>query len=183
VAVEQLPLAIELIEAEVILSGSDIRIAVEMGDIVLDPYHAEDINPNSYNYHLGSELYAPTVSESAVRFVPIKFGSDGFEMTPGTMYLGHTKETIGSSKYAMSLIGRSSLGRLGLYLQVSANLGHTGSVHQWTLELVAVKRLRIYPAMTIGQVTFWVNSGEASLYNGVYGKFDVPTPSFVAEKY
>jgi hypothetical protein len=44
-------------------------------------------------------------------------------------------EELGSRKYAMSLIGRSSIGRLGLFLQVSANLGHTGSSHCWTLEL------------------------------------------------
>lgn len=54
----------------------------------------------------------------------------------------------------MSLIGRSSTGRLGLFLQVSADLGHTGAEHKWTLELVAAKPIKIYPNMIIGQISF-----------------------------
>lgn len=82
---------------------------------------------------------------------------DGYILKPRQMYLGHTAETIGSRKYAMSLIGRSSVGRLGLFLQISANLGHTTSSHKWTLEMVSVKPLKIYPYMKIGQVSFWEN--------------------------
>lgn len=93
------------------------------------------------------------------------------------MYLGHTLEIIGSRKYAMSLIGRSSMGRLGLFLQLSANLGHTTSTHQWTLELYPVLPIRLYPEMIIGQVTFWTNYGEVKEYTGNYGRFNQPQES------
>jgi dCTP deaminase len=94
------------------------------------------------------------------------------------MYLGHTAEIIGSKEYAMSLIGRSSLGRYGLFLQVSANLGHTCSAHKWTLELVATKAIKIYPGMKIGQVSFWKNFGKVKKYEGKYGHLNHPQESF-----
>ena len=77
----------------------------------------------------------------------------------------------------MSLIGRSSIGRLGLFLQLSADLGHVGSKHKWTLELVAAKPIIIYPFMKIGQISFWENDGDFKEYSGEYGKYSIPTES------
>ena len=97
------------------------------------------------------------------------------------MYLGHTQEILGSNKYASWLIGRSSLGRLGLFLQISANLGHTGSAHSWTLEIVCIIPIKIYPRMKIGQISFWENYGEANNYQGNYAQFNVPQISIFNE--
>ena len=58
-----------------------------------------------------------------------------------------------------SLIGRSSVGRLGLFLQITADLGHLGKAHCWTLELKVVQSLIVYPHMKIGQVSFWQVTG------------------------
>jgi len=102
---------------------------------------------------------------------------DGYVLTPHRMYLGHTVEVIGSDTYAMSLIGRSSMGRLGLFLQVSANLGHTTSCHCWTLEMVATRPLRVYPNMVIGQVSFWCNTGRLQPTEAFYARFDEPLES------
>ena len=74
----------------------------------------------------------------------------------------------------MSLIGRSSTGRLGLFLQVSADLGHTGSVHNWTLEIVAAKAIVIYPGMIVGQISFWENLGDVSPYCLGYSVYSLP---------
>ncbi len=79
----------------------------------------------------------------------------------------------------MSLIGRSSIGRLGLFVQISANLGHTQSCHRWTLEIVATHRVRVYPHMIFGQVSFWQNKGKASEYAGTYGFINQPQESLV----
>ena len=76
------------------------------------------------------------------------------------------------------MIGRSSLGRYGLFLQLSANLGHTLSCHCWTLELHTVQRIRVYPGMVIGQVSFWVNHGEVHRYPQTFAKISVPHESF-----
>lgn len=161
-----------------ILTGLEIEFQLKMGNIILEPFDQNFINPNSYNYRLGNIIkkFKEFDKEKAI-FEEIEFGDDGFILEPHRMYLGHTKEIIGSSKYAMSLIGRSSLGRLGLFLQVSANLGHTTSVHQWTLEIVATMPIRIYPGMIIGQVSFWENYGEVKATPPYYALQSLPFES------
>ena len=72
----------------------------------------------------------------------------------------------------MSLIGRSSIGRLGIFLQVDADLGHTGSSHNWTLEIVCCKKVRIYPRMVIGQISFWKNFGNYYHSNIRYNNYN-----------
>lgn len=161
-----------------ILTGSKIKEEVARGRIVISPFSSEQVNPNSYNYRLGSTLkvFTDFDGEKSI-FSSIKIPKNGYILHPQQMYLSHTFEIIGSNTYAMSLIGRSSLGRLGLFLQLSANLGHTNSVHRWTLELFAAKPMRLYPKMIIGQVSFWTNQGKPMLYTGIYGNFNHPQSS------
>lgn len=149
-----------------ILTGSAIGDEVANGRITIRPFRNDQLNPNSYNYRLGPELYEVTspvidpLIKPALR--KLALGSAGVLLQPNRLYLGHTMEVIGSTKYVTSLIGRSSIGRLGLFLQITADLGQLGQPHQWTLELKVVQPLRIYPGMKIGQVSFWVPDGEPS---------------------
>ena len=161
-----------------ILTGSEIQTAFANGDIMISPFEAELVNPNSYNYRLGASIkkwvgqkYGQNVFESII------LPKDGYVLDPHIMYLGNTYETIGSDQYAMSLIGRSSLGRLGLFLQISANLGHTTSCHKWTLEIVATRPIRIYPQMKIGQVSFWENKGDLLPSTFTYANYNEPQES------
>ena len=154
-----------------ILTGSEIKKFVENGDIIISPFNENQLNPNSYNYRMGEEL---TFKEDDGNYKTIKIPEEGFILYPNRVYLGHTFETLGSKKCAMSLIGRSSTGRLGLFLQVSADLGHTGSVHKWTLELVAAKPFKIYPRMITGQISFWLNYGKPDLYHDGYSSYSRP---------
>jgi dCTP deaminase len=120
---------------------------------------------------LGDQI---TYREDCGEYRSIGLPEDGFLLDPHRVYLGHTFEVLGSSVYAMSLIGRSSTGRLGLFLQVSADLGHTGSVHRWTLEIVAVKPIVLYPGMSIGQISFWQNYGDVTPYLSGYSDYSLP---------
>ena len=162
-----------------ILTGTEITRQIGLGNITFDPFIEDQINPNSCNYRLGPYLkvFESTDDDNNHVFRTVQLPEEGYVLRPGTLYLGHTFEVIGSSKYAMSLIGRSSIGRLGLFLQISANLGHTTSCHQWTLELYCVKPIRVYPQMRIGQVSFWTNSGEVLQYQGGYTTHNLPTES------
>ena len=157
-----------------ILTGDEITKEVSRKNIVITPFHIAQVNPNSYNYRINDELVEFTVEEEQKLEKRIRIPKTGIILEPHKTYLASTFETLGSNKYAMSLIGRSSLGRLGLFLQVSANLGHTGSSHKWTLELVATKKIRIYPFMIIGQISFWNNKGDINLYQNSYSDFNFP---------
>lgn len=161
-----------------ILTGSAIKDAVECGDIEMLPYDPSMVNPNSANYRLGDTLKIcvdPTQLDAG--FETIVIPEEGYVLEPHQMYLANTKEKIGSKKYAMSLIGRSSMGRLGLFLQISADLGHTTSSHCWTLEIVATKPIRLYRNMIIGQVSFWENDGAVVPTDFTYANYNNPQES------
>jgi dCTP deaminase len=167
----------------VILTGSEIARHVACGNIELDPFDLSHVNPNSYNYRLGNtlKLFDGMSRQGRPRFKTAVLSESGHILRAGEMCLGHTVETIGSSRFAMSLIGRSSIGRLGLFVQISANLGHTTSSHRWTLELFATRTIRVYPHLKIGQVSFWANSGPIRTYDGGYATHDLPTESTLWE--
>ncbi|QHF22877.1 deoxycytidine deaminase [Rathayibacter sp. VKM Ac-2804] len=164
-----------------ILTGSEIERRVADGSITLEPFSSDLLNPNSYNYRLGSEILMSSSDTLDVaksepdEWTKHRIPDAGFVLRPKTLYLGHTVETIGSLEYVPLLIGRSSIGRLGLFLQISADLGQLGSIHRWTLELVAVQPIRVYPGMRIGQVSFWKPTGQIMEYNGFFGTMSEPT--------
>ena len=147
-----------------ILTGLKIKEEVKKGNIFIEPFNESLLNPNSYNYRLADELLE--ISDDVIdpkkpcNYKVIKLDEKGYVLKPNTLYLGSTVEKIGSKEYVTQLIGRSSVGRLGLFLQVSAPLGHVGCHHCWTLELKVVEPLRVYPNMKIGQVTFWKITGN-----------------------
>ena len=167
-----------------ILTGPEIATQVKKRRIILQPFSQAQVNPNSYNYRLGSHLITfqndiidpkhPLVSSHRI------IGKDGFLLRPGRLYLAHTMEKIGSDHYTTNLIGRSSMGRLGLWLQVTADLGHVGAHHHWTLEMKVVQPLRVYAGMEIGQVTFWRNAGKITTrYEGKYAHDITAEPSHI----
>lgn len=164
-----------------ILTGEEIARQVRSGYICIDPFEYSDVNPNSYNYHLGPELKTSAsrqidalhTDEWSILHLPV----DGFVLEPGRVYLGSTRERIGSSHYVPSLIGRSSLGRLGVFLQISADLGNLGAIHNWTLEIVVTQPVRLYPGMRCGQVTFWEPQGDIDLYRGLMARHSDPHES------
>ena len=98
-------------------------------------------------------------------------------LQPRRVYLGHTSETIGSINYVTMLNGRSSIGRLGMFLNFSADLGQLGPAHQWTLEIMVIQPLIVYWNMKIGQATFWKPVGRIVWYEGEYAKRNEPTPN------
>lgn len=162
-----------------ILSGEEIKKQVENDRITINPFNEGNLNPNSYNYLLGTSLLKVSNKiidpKEPVSYKKIELTDKGYVLKPGNLYLGSTFEEIGSEYYITSLIGRSSVGRLGLFLQITADLGQIGAKHCWTLELTVVQPLRIYPLMKIGQVSFWGAAGKDEIkYLGKYAKYSIP---------
>lgn len=155
-----------------ILTGSEILKNVKEQKIVIDPFKDEQLNPNSYNFTLGSKLLVynnyilDAKQNNEVREIDIPSG--GLTLASGTVYLGCTQEIIGSDYFVPIIRGRSSIGRLGLFINITADLIDIGSIGRITLQLNAVQPVTIYPGMQIGQVTFWKPLGDIKKYNGRY---------------
>lgn len=164
-----------------ILTGQKITEEVQKGNIVIDPFKVEQINPNSYNFRLGNTLltYKEKILDpkkqmhTTLHTIP----ENGFLLQPDTLYLGHTLETMGSNLYVPIIRGRSSIGRIGLFINITADLIDIGSINQWTLQFHVTQPVRVYTGMLIGQVTFWTIKGDISLYAGKYQGSRGPAPS------
>lgn len=170
-----------------ILTGREIVRQRERGALTIEPFTAGQLNPVSYNYRLGPVLRthrSPVIdTRAANELQECAIPDDGMVLEPGRVYLGTTVEEIGSSVFVPSLIGRSSLGRLGVFLQFSADLGNIGSCHRWTLEIKVVQPTRVYSGMAAGQVTFWSTVGAALPYAGRFGRINeatLPPPGLLA---
>ncbi|QVJ03514.1 hypothetical protein KGD82_27975 (plasmid) [Nocardiopsis eucommiae] len=160
-----------------ILTGTEIAREREAGKLHIEPYEPQNTNPVSHNYRLGpvlrthsSQVIDSTGPQPLEDFV---IPPEGLVLRPGRIYLGTTVEEIGGSDYVTTLIGRSSIGRLGLFVQYAADLGNLGTAHQWTLELKVIQPLRVYPHMKLGQVCFWKPVGEHLSYTGFFGQHSV----------
>jgi len=151
-----------------ILTGPEIHRAWAANELTIQPFDSELLNPNSYNYRLGDDILEICDPQAEEGRRSVRFGQEGYILRPGLLYLCCTHETIGSEIYVTTLLGRSSVGRLGLFLNAAADLGHCGAICRWTLEMKVVQPLKVYPGMLIGQVCFWTTSGEVRSYAGRY---------------
>ncbi|MEC3891826.1 dCTP deaminase [Nocardiopsis sp. LDBS1602] len=164
-----------------ICTGRAITEGVRTGAIRIEPFIPDQVNPNSINVRLGRTLHVYTGSvldsykPNPTREVQIP--EEGFVLQPHTLYLGHTIERVGSTRHVPLLEGRSSVGRLGLHVHITAPIGDLGFYGQWTLHLTPVQPLRVYAGMQIAQVMFEVASGEVDLYQGKYQGASGPRPS------
>jgi deoxycytidine triphosphate deaminase len=130
------------------------------------------VNPNSYNFRLGRTLRVyqnlPLDPRIPNEFAEIEIPDEGYLLESGRLYLGHTIEVLGSDHYAPTFAARSSIARLGIFINLSASLGDIGYKGQWTLQLYAAHPVRVYPGITIGQMMWWQPQGEVVLYDGKY---------------
>ena len=136
--------------------------------IVLDPFDPDRLNPNSYNLALFHELlvYEEVVLDSAApnRYRRLEIPPEGLTLQPGMLYLGRTVEHTETRGLVPMVQGRSSLGRLGLFVNPGGSLGHAGYCGTWTLEMHCVQPVRLYPAIQICQIFYLELTGACHEY-------------------
>lgn len=151
-----------------ILSGDEIQNRIG-SDIVIDPFDARKLNPNSYNLSLHNELmvYEEVVLDmrQANRVRRMTIPPDGLVLSPNQLYLGRTVEFTETHRLVPMIEGRSSIGRLGLFVHVTAGFGDVGFKGHWTLEMFAVQPVRIYPGVAICQIFFHEILGDVQEYS------------------
>jgi dCTP deaminase len=150
-----------------ILSGHQIR--QQLGtNIVIEPFVEEQLNPNSYNLTLHNELmtYEEVVLDMkrANRIRRQTIPPEGLVLNPGQLYLGRTVERTETHKLVPMIEGRSSIGRLGLFVHVTAGFGDVGFCGFWTLEMFAVHSVRVYPGVAICQIFYHEITGDVTEY-------------------
>lgn len=146
-----------------ILTGNEIIFQVKRGGIVIEPFRADQVQPNSYDLRLGDKILEIAGDVNIPHKLP-------YTIYPSRLYLGHTEEDMGSCHYVPLLDGRSSWARKGLQIHLTAGFGDLGFVGQWTLELNTVANpIHLIAGQRICQVSFWKTQGVIDkLYSGKY---------------
>ncbi|MCL6505473.1 MAG: dCTP deaminase [Bryobacteraceae bacterium] len=146
-----------------ILSGCEIRRQLGR-NIIIEPFDEARLNPNSYNLTLHDELltYEEVVLDmrkpNRVRRITIP--PEGLVLSPNQLYLGRTVERTETHNLVPMIEGRSSVGRLGLFVHVTAGFGDVGFCGYWTLEMFAVQPVRIYAGVAICQIFYHQLEGD-----------------------
>lgn len=155
-----------------ILTGKEIHNEVIAGNISIDPFDPNRINPNSYNLTLNSEFAKyQDFALDMKKDNPLEYFTmpeSGFQLQPFTLYLASTNEATHTDKYVPILSGRSSVGRLGISVHVTAGFGDIGFRGKWTLEIFCTNPVRVYPNVQICQIYFEEAKGERTLYQSKY---------------
>jgi dCTP deaminase len=155
-----------------VYSGKEIEKRIGR-EIVIDPYNPAQLNPNSYNLRLHDKLLyytAPTLdmkrdNPTAELTIP----PEGLQLEPGRLYLGRTMEYTETHNAVPMLEGRSSVGRLGLFIHVTAGFGDVGFCGYWTLEIFCVQPIVVYPDVEICQIYYHQISPDHTEYRS--GKY------------
>jgi dCTP deaminase len=193
------------------LTGPQILLEAERGNIVIEPFDRRRLNPNSYNMSLGRKLlvylgpvkrgwsdswrqlshdrdsFGDPILSYSLRENDDEEGSDlfldmkkdnpvagveipetGIVLHPGTLFIGHTEEYTETRGFVPVIEGRSSVGRLGLCVHVTAGFGDVGFRGQWSLEMTVVHPLRVYAGVEICQIAYTTTLGEIVPYAGKY---------------
>jgi dCTP deaminase len=170
-----------------ILSGLEIKKRLGK-DIEIEPFNEKQLNPNSYNLRLHNELLVyndPVLDmKKENNFKKLIIPEYGLVLEPGKLYLGRTIEKTSTHNLVPKLEGRSSIGRLGVHIHVTAGLGHVGAKGHWTLEIFCIQPVKIYPDIEVCQVYYHELLGEYEDYrNGKYHDNSDVQPSMMYKEF
>lgn len=110
----------------------------------------------------------------------LKIPAEGLILEPGRLYLGRTLEYTETHNLVPMLEGRSSIGRLGMFVHITAGFGDVGFKGFWTLEISVIQPLIIYPGIPICQIFYHTVTGNITEYDS--GKYQGNTgiqPSYL----
>ena len=195
------------------LTGPAIEEQIQLGNIEVTPYEPALINPSSLDLRLGHQVivysrFANINEDGVTRLIPYLhtraiidtkapeptierhvFDSEtGFVLEPGVLYLMHTQEAVRARKHRPEVHGKSSIGRLGIFVHVTAGLGEPGFSGQYTLEVISTYPVRVYAGMRFCQISFETLEGDVVDYqqHGTYkaGEFSYgPVPSRIWKQF
>lgn len=154
-----------------ILSDKSIK---ELGDILVRPFKATNVQPSSYELHLDGEINREVIvpPEDGKTPRPVRrgekpwqvFHGDSFVINPGEFILGVTKERVNVLPNMVGQVwGKSSWGRMGLMIHVTAGWVDAGFAGQIVLEIVNLSHqpIELRAGDAIAQIAFARMDSEA----------------------
>lgn len=162
-----------------VLSDTDILAAINSGEIKIDLFDQNRLNPASYTLSLGKYLLLPKSEDTldaespAIEYEKVEISEKGYVVNPGDFLLGSVAEKLSISlTLAAKLDARTSLARIGLnVLQVSTHIepGQQGSNETLEINNIGPSPVRLRAGMKIVKVIFEpLQTPTANGYSGKY---------------
>ncbi|NPA53287.1 MAG: dCTP deaminase [Aquificae bacterium] len=163
-----------------ILNDRELKNFLAKKELIIEPLEEHQIQPSSIDFRLGNDFLVYTDSIDILdvkdnsyqkKLKKVIVGEEGFVIQPKQFVLATTIEYIKLPDYLTAFVeGRSSLGRLGLFIENAGwvDAGFEGTI---TLEFFNAnsRPIRIYPGMRICQLVFAkMNSPAEKPYRGKY---------------
>ena len=150
-----------------ILADRSIKEKLLSGEISIEPFSEEFLQPASYDLHLDKNILLFNTDKhdsidvkNPIEDLMVKIKIDekkGFLLKPRQFILGNVVEITGvDARHVGRLEGKSSLARMGLIIHATAGFLDPGNKLRLTLEMVNLSPLpiRIYSGMKIAQLAF-----------------------------
>lgn len=153
-----------------ILSDVEILEELKKGNLKIEPFEKEMLGPDSIDIRLGNTILEAKktnkiidpLDPKSINFFEEKDISNGYILKPNSFILGTTYEKISLPEdIAAQIEGRSSIGRFGIVVHMTAGIIHAGfglkKASALTLEISSVNPndIIIRPMMKIAQLTFF----------------------------
>ena len=158
-----------------ILTGHEILKRMESGDIKIDPFTEDMLNPNSVNLTLHPEVelfnegHPYLDMKEKVKGTKLELPEGGWYLYPGSLMIARTVEYTETHNLVPMLEGRSSTARLGLTIHQTGGFGDIGYCGTWTLEISCVRPVKIYPNVQVCQICYMLPCGVIDrVYEGKY---------------
>lgn len=134
-----------------ILSDRHIKqLVVDKKVPIINPFNLEDLQPNSYDVHLDNKL-------KKLNGEAIDISQHSYKLKPNEFLLGSTLEKVNIPLDLVAHIdGKSSIGRLGVFIHVSSGFVDCGFRGNLTLEMfnASDKEFELVNGMSIAQLVF-----------------------------
>lgn len=150
-----------------VICDATIEKRLKSGEITISPFNKSQLQPASYDLTLDNEFLLFDKNQEVCIDVkePIKNHmkrikikkEEPFILHPGEFALANVYEIVGvNERHVGWLMGKSSLGRLGLIIHATAGFLDPGNKLRLTLELTNVGPLpiKLYYKMKIAQIAF-----------------------------
>lgn len=170
-----------------LLSDHEIIREVGAGEIGIEPFVTDHVNPASYDLTLAAEIRSPLVAAPGLVMPPldvkkiepgyteaVTMSDEGVVLEPGYFILATSEEYVRIPRMlAARAEGKSSLGRIGLMVHVTAGYIDPGFEGQVTLEIYNClpRPIILRAGMRIAQLAFFRMSHTPINVYGVTGHY------------
>ena len=142
-----------------ILSGTKIIEEYLRGNLKIDPFNYDSVNPDSYDLSLDDFVYTYETdiidSLNPASAIQLPIPDEGFVLKKGKYYYTYAKESVNSDMFVPILHNKSGVARKGLFTHITADLQQLHGDGRILLQLYPINDIRVFKNQKIVQVSFW----------------------------